>query len=119
MILHNSYNSFVNLAHRKDRYEHITKQLANVGIEATRTPGMMPDQFPVSDKTNVMRRRTPGAIGCHYSQVAVMTKAMELNMHAFVMEDDIVFCSDFHERMKIVDEFLSTHEWDVFWMGGT
>jgi len=48
-----------------------------------------------------------------------MEEALRLGKHAFVMEDDLVICSDFHKRMAILDTFVETHEWDVLWMGGT
>jgi hypothetical protein len=48
-----------------------------------------------------------------------METALWAGKHALVMEDDLVFCSDFWERMAIIEEFTNTHEWDVFWLGGT
>jgi GR25 family glycosyltransferase involved in LPS biosynthesis len=114
----NWYASYINLDHRGDRLSHMQRELKRSGIQAIRTPGLRPDMFP-ENKYDVMRNRTPGAIGCHMSQVSVMREALELNQHAFVMEDDIVFCSDFHERMKIIEEFTDNNEWDVFWLGSS
>lgn len=120
MILDDCYISFLNLNHRTDRYQHMMNELARVGIIAERTRGKLPEEYDLTDeKYRVMYNRTKGAIGCHNGQVWIMEKAMKRGKHAFVMEDDLVFCSDFQERMKIVDEFLSTHEWDIFWLGGT
>lgn len=120
MILDNCYISFLNLEHREDRLIHIVGELEKANISAAWTRGKLPSEFDLSDpKLQVMKNRTPGAIGCHYGQVEIMTKALELGKNAFVMEDDCVFCSDFQERMKIVDDFLSNKEWDIFWLGGT
>jgi len=120
MILNDCYISYLNLDHRTDRKEHIESELTRVGITAERTRGKLPEEFDLTDpKLQVMVRRTPGAIGCHYGQVEIMQKALDLGKHAFVMEDDVVFCSDFQERMKIADEFLKDKDWAIFWLGGT
>lgn len=114
------YASFINLDHRTDRLAHMQAQLAKIGLSAERTRGLLPHEVNQPDhKTAVMQVRTPGAIGCHYSQVSVIQKAYELGKSALVMEDDLVFCNDFNRRMDIVENFLNTHEWDVFWLGGT
>jgi len=120
MILEDSYSAFVNLQHRNDRLEHMTRELKRVGIEAERVRGMLPSEY-TGDRSNVavMQARTPGAIGCHMSQVEIMKKALTMEKHAFVMEDDLVFCEDFKERLDLISEFLGRTEWDVFWLGGT
>jgi len=119
MLLSDSYISFINLDHRKDRLEHMLVQLNKAGIKADRTRGILPSEVKVDPrKVAVMQRRTPGAIGCHYSQVSIMEKALELGKHAWVMEDDLIFCEDFQDRLKLIDGFLCDH-WDVFWLGGT
>lgn len=121
MILENSYASFVNLDHRKDRLERIRPILSKAGIVASRTRGILPSEYHgPENKVAVMRARTPGAIGCHYAQVSIMIEAEKRRQHAFVMEDDLIICSDFQRRMKMVDEFVATgREWDVIWLGGT
>lgn len=114
------YASFINLDHRKDRLDHMTKELERVGIQAERTRGLLPQEVNVHpSRVATMYRRTQGAIGCHFSQVSVMQKAFDLGKNALVMEDDLIFCSDIQERFKIMKEFTDTHEWDVIWLGGT
>lgn len=120
MILENSYISFVNLDHRTDRLEKMQATLRWAGLEATRTPGVLPDAVPwPRHRTEIMRKRTPGAIGCHFTQCQIMLEASARGKHAFVMEDDLIICDDFKQRMAIVDQFCETHPWDVIWMGGT
>lgn len=124
MLLDDCYIAYINLAHRTDRQFHMLKELARMKISATRFPAIRTTHSHYSiegfdpAKVNKMLLRTPGAIGCHYSQVAVMERAHEQGLHAFVMEDDIVFCSDFHKRLDIMDTIL-LDEWDILWMGGT
>jgi GR25 family glycosyltransferase involved in LPS biosynthesis len=101
MILENSYASFVNLDTRPDRLKHIKSQLSRVGLNATRTRGLLPTEYrgdPAKIRS-MSARSQKGAIGCHMSQVSIIEKALEFQKHAFVMEDDCVFCSDFLDRM--------------------
>jgi GR25 family glycosyltransferase involved in LPS biosynthesis len=118
MLIEDSHICFVNLDHRIDRLNHMENQLSQVGLTAYRVRGLLPSEINNS-RVEVMRRRTPGAIGCHFSQVSIMQSALEQGKHAWVMEDDLVFCKDFHERVKIMDEFLSVNEWDIMWLGAT
>lgn len=115
----NTYASFVNLDHRKDRLEHMTMELDRVGIKAVRTRGMPVAETPNEDKYMVMRLRTPGAIGCHLSQVKIMQEALERDKNAFVMEDDLIFCNDLKERLDYIEKFTKTHDWDVIFLGAT
>lgn len=121
MIINESYISFLNTDHRTDRLSHMANELKRVGITAERTRGKSP--FEIDNGTNpkyqVMWNRTKGALACHYGQVEIMQKALDLDKHAFVMEDDIVFCNDWDKRIKEVDEFLSGRPWDIFFFGGT
>lgn len=120
-MIEDCYVSYVNLVHRTDRFNHMQIQLVKAGFDMAnvfRTAGLDPKYFP-EDKYSTMRNRTPGAIGCHMAQVSIMRKAKDLDKHAFVMEDDIVFCSDFKERIQHITKFLQGREWDVVWLGGT
>lgn len=120
MLIENSYASFVNLDHRQDRRDRMEATLGKVGIKATRTRGILPGEYRGPEhKVSVMRKRTPGAIGCHFAQVSIMIEADRHCQHAFVMEDDLIFCSDFHQRMSIIEDFTAKNEWDVIWLGGT
>jgi len=118
MILDDTYCAYINLDSRPDRNEHIIKEITRVGIPVNRHKAFLPEQFEGA-KYEIMRRRTPGAIGCYMSQVGIMLKAEQIYQHSLVMEDDLIFCDDFQERLIIIEEFLKTTNWDVFWFGGT
>jgi len=114
------YVEYINLPSRSDRNDKMIKELDRVGIKAIRRIGLLPEQVnQPADKLWAMQNRTPGAIGCHYSQVATMEEALRLGKHAWVQEDDLIYCSDLQERLVHIGEFLDTHEWDIFWLGGT
>jgi GR25 family glycosyltransferase involved in LPS biosynthesis len=84
---------------------------------------MLPEEAILADggilRVRTMLNRTPGAIGCHFSQVSIMKEALRRGEHAFVMEDDLVFCDDFEKRMDYITEFCADYDWDVIWLGGT
>jgi GR25 family glycosyltransferase involved in LPS biosynthesis len=94
------------------------RELSRVGIEAELTIGLNPDLFQ-GPQYATMRNRTPGAIGCHMAQVSVMREALNRDKHAFVMEDDLIFCTDIKDRLEHITNFLQGREWDVVWLGGT
>lgn len=114
------YISYINLDYRNDRRDHMEKELSRVGIEAIRFSALKTSEHKWDNlKTSIMLNRTPGAIGCHYSQVSVMEEALKEWKDAFVMEDDLIFCTDIKERLDYIQYFLNKHEWDVFFLGGT
>lgn len=122
-LLTDSYISFVNLKHREDRLFRMQETLTSRNITAVRQEGLYPrdvtDKIQPAARLQVMQKRTPGAIGCHFSQVAIMEEALRQKKHAWVMEDDLKICPDIHERLAYMDRFIATHRWDILWMGGT
>lgn len=117
-LLTDSYISYINLRQREDRQEHMIRELKRVNIQADRFEAYTPDLFPDA-KYDRMRNTTPGAIGCHMSQIAVMMLASAHGQHAMVMEDDLIFSDDFHKRVEIMEQFLQGKTWDIVWWGNT
>lgn len=115
------YTSYVNLDSRPERRELMEQTLKRVGISAVRTPGMLPSEYTGSPERirGMLNRPQKGAIGCYFSQLNIITEAFVRKQHAFVMEDDLVFCNDFPQRLSIIEDFCSNHPWDVIWLGGT
>ena len=120
------YSSYCNLDSRPDRNEKMIAEIEKSGIPMVRTRSFpwkeLYDSYDEAEKKRVdgmIRRKTPGALGCHFSQVAIMEEALRQGKHAFVNEDDVRFCEDIQERLKIIFKFLNQHEWDIFWFGGT
>jgi GR25 family glycosyltransferase involved in LPS biosynthesis len=82
---------------------------------------MLPEEYRGDAKKirSMLARPQKGAIGCHFSQVSIISRALEFQKNAMVLEDDVVFCSDFIDRMNIFNDFLKDKPWDVIWLGGT
>lgn len=119
-LIKDSHICFINLDHRTDRLNHMGKELAKVSLNANRFRGI---PWKETDYLNAkyarMYSRTPGAIGCHLSQVSVMEQALNRGKHAWVMEDDIIFCSDFNSRIEMMGNMMEGREWDVLWLGAS
>lgn len=119
-LLDDCYIGYVNLDHRTDRLEHMIGELKRIDINAERTRGKLPQEFDLTDpKYQVQVNRTPGSIGCWAGMVEIAEKALSLNKHAIIFEDDLVFCNDIHDRFRIIEEFDNEFIWDVIWLGGT
>lgn len=117
----NYHARYINLDHRKDRDDHMKKELSRLGLnQIKRHPAVNWRTVDHNEsRFRTMYNRTPGAIGCYLSQMQVMLDAQDNGQHAVVLEDDLVFCSDFKKRMKIIEGFMEKVEWDVIWLGGT
>lgn len=115
----NYHIAFVNLDHRTDRLANMEKELGRLEIKANRVRGMLPQEYSEPFSVERMRRRTPGAIGCHFSQRRIMKEALAMDRHAWVMEDDLHFCEDFHQRFNEIEAWMETHEWDIFYLGSS
>ena len=119
-MLGNLYASFVNLDHRTDRLAHMTEQIKRVSLPITRTRGIPWREVQAPrEQIETMLNRTPGAIGCHFSQMSVVREAFYQNKNALVMEDDIHFCGDINLRLEYIDLWTRSHEWDVIWLGAS
>lgn len=114
------YASYVNLDYRVDRDVRMKKELERAGISAVRQKGIVPNEYK-GDKSLVkeMMDRTPGALGCWLSQVAIMEKALSLGKGAIIMEDDLRFCNDIIERLDCMELFMNHNSVSVMWLGAT
>lgn len=120
----NYFSAFVNLDHRLDRLQHMSEQIIKIGLPVARFRAYKPNEvlekkLATIEQVGVMMRRTEGAVGCHFSQVQIMKDALTRDKHAVVFEDDCVFCEDFDKRFEIIDHWLESNEWDIFWLGSS
>lgn len=110
---------YVNLKSRPDRDQHARDQFARHGITPTRFDAFTPDQWNREpEKVERMRNRTPGAIGCYQSQVALIREAHLTGKTVVVCEDDVVFCSDLPKRLDYITANMP-RDWDIFYLGAT
>lgn len=108
-------SAYINLAHRTDRDAAFRAELARVGLESTRVNGIMATAEQILAAPNFV------GLGCWLSHERIIQAAIDRDdgEDLMVFEDDVVFCSDFQNRLSYIKSFLSKNEWDVFWLGGT
>ena len=117
-LLQDSLIMYVNLDHRIDRKERLLSEFNRVGLTQYPIERVRGQYFEERDKskdhtiTKMLSRPQIGAIGCFTSQIKCMKKALEQGKHAFVMEDDLIFCSDFMKRMEYIDKWISGGHYD-------
>ncbi len=131
--MHDCYTTYINMDHRVDRRTAVEKTLQANDIIATRTRGLRWQECVDMRGHGSGRRRVtihippvlhnmynqsrgPGNIGCYFAHLACLTQALVASKNAFIMEDDLVICSDFAKRVNIITEFLNTNQWDIFWL---
>lgn len=113
----NLFNSLVdetyviNLERRKDRMEHMELQMSNLEISYRRFNAI--DGLKIKGETILSK----GALGAFRSHLGVIKDAIE-NGHQkiAVFEDDIIFCDDFYDRLKIYLDNLPNN-WDIMYLG--
>lgn len=112
---------YVNLDSRPDRRDRMEAECARVGLPVSRLPALRPEDVDVpTERIAAMAARPQrGAIGCHFSQQAIIERGATTRRNVLVLEDDVVFCDDLAERMDRCEAFLAGREWDVLTLAGT
>jgi hypothetical protein len=96
---------FINLNNRTDRLDHVTKQLASIGV--------------VGERFNAVKTAV-GAIGCTLSHIRCLELAKSRDYEeVFICEDDITFL-DIDTFKSSLELFANNREleWDVLIIGG-
>jgi len=96
---------FINLDHRKDRLEHVEKELEKMGIKGERFNAI---------------KTSSGAIGCTLSHIKCLEIAKERDYEqVFICEDDITFTNPDLFKQNI-EKFCMNEDimWDVLIIGG-
>ena len=95
---------YINLNKRKDRLEHVKKELLKIGITGER--------FPAIKLTN-------GRLGCSMSHLKCIEMAKKRNWdHVFICEDDITFMQPDIFLKQLEKFFKSGLKWDVVIVAG-
>ena len=99
------YIYYINLEHRTDRKEHVTKEFANLGIKNL-------------TRFNAIRN-TNGAVGCTLSHIKVLQDAKKNGLpYIMVVEDDIQFTNPGLFKNQLSGLLRSVEQWDVILVAG-
>ena len=97
---------YINLDHRTDRKEHVTGQLANLGLQGF-------------ERFNAIKMEN-GAVGCSMSHLKILQSAVQNNWdHVLIVEDDITFLDPALFKANF-ETFLqrNSNNWDVILLAG-
>lgn len=109
---------YINLAHRTDRKSHIEREFSKIGgLPATRFEALTKEDYDGPAEDVAKMQHTPNTIGNWLSHTAVMAKATPGKVVG-LLEDDALLCSDFHDRLRYIEERFS-YDWDIFFLGAT
>tara|TARA_Y100000817_G_scaffold314856_1_gene315574 strand:- start:1295 stop:1903 length:609 start_codon:yes stop_codon:yes gene_type:complete len=96
---------YINLNNRKDRKNHVIKELSKIGIQN-------PNRFDAI-------KHTKGYIGCSISHLNIIKLAKKNNWdYVCVFEDDIIFLNPTETMDKLKKILYSNLKWDVLLLGG-
>eukprot|EP00759_Apiculatamorpha_spiralis_P047282 PhF_6_TR43081/c0_g1_i1/m.65778 len=132
----------INLTHRKDRWDHITKLMGQIGFGDTEPYRRYPAIYGrnVNPQTLVKRGLlspfgltrltlpdnekiwgmdlTQGGIGCALSHIHLWSRISALNLQSvLIVEDDTEFAPNFFERLEVVWPQIPT-DWEVLYLSG-
>lgn len=106
---------YINLSHRMDRQQHIESELNRVGITASRFNALTPSHRVNYPQFYFPPRYLIGGIGCFFSHYELIKNYTGSNILG-ILEDDIIFCDDYQERIELVYDFLDNNDWDIFYI---
>jgi len=103
----------INLDRRKDRREHLKKELSRLDISYTRVSAVDGEDEGVPDIDGL----TPGEVGCILSHKKVLEKIIEEKVRLpLILEDDIIFEDKFNLRFE--NHFPQLPEdWSMYYLG--
>ena len=98
---------FINLNHRKDRLEHITNQLTQIGVDPTRI-----------HRIEGVYTKNFGILGCGKSHTFALETFIEKGVgnNCLILEDDFTFCNNKYETNCQIERFFDNmgNNFDVF-----
>lgn len=111
---------YVNLAIRPKRDEYVRRECSRVGITAKRFNALTWQDYdgPELDIARMLEFSEPGRIGCYLSHMTIIDGARGTQGILGVLEDDVLFCDDFSERMQYIETNFDK-PWDMFFLGST
>lgn len=110
---------YINLRTRMDRRIQAEKACKQHGISAKRFQAIAFRDWDWAARGEVFERySTPGKVGCALSHLSLLKDATKRTGILGVLEDDVLFCDDFSERMQMIED-LFHDDWDIFFLNAT
>jgi len=109
----------INIKSRADRLLNVESQLEKFKITSKRFDAITnPEEYDVSFCTTKNPSQygqwTKGQKGCYLSH-KILLENHKTNKILGILEDDVIFCEDFLERMNYIEDNFNL-EWDIFFL---
>jgi GR25 family glycosyltransferase involved in LPS biosynthesis len=100
---------YINLQHRKDRKNHILKELKRVNVDKNKINRISAHFIPFN-----------GHLGCVLSHIDALNWAIKKNLNkVLILEDDCYFIDDIHFlNLSVKYFFKMVKKWNVYLFGG-
>lgn len=108
---------YINLDYRTDRRQAAERRFKELGISAERFDAVQLNLDEIDNPKNdpLWHKK----MGCTQSHFQCIKLAKERGLkNIWIMEDDVVFCSDFLSKAQDIIDELKMTEWDMFFFGG-
>jgi len=103
----------INLDRRRDRLNHLKKELSRLNISYQRFSAVDGEKDEVPEVPNL----TPGEVGCTLSHKKVLRKVVDEEIdRPLILEDDIIFENNFENRFREHFEQLPD-DWAMYYLG--
>ena len=109
---------WINLSHREDRRQHMAKELAKAGLHAERFDALRFEDYDGPEEEVELMMPTRNTIGQWLSMMALWRTVAGTDKVLGALEDDVMLCTDFQERLAYVGEHCPA-DWDIFFAGAT
>lgn len=109
----------INLQSSELRKRTVSAEFKNHGIDVEFFTAIDKNDIIVPELSpKISDTEAPGKLACAMSHISVIQKAKDLGLPSVcVFEDDVIFCDDFHERIKYI-ESLPNFDFDILSLGG-
>jgi len=105
----------INMDSRPDRLREMVSQLRSIGFDFDARIR----RFPAVRVAEAGGFRSPGAHGCFLSHLGCLDTAIQSGARSvMILEDDVDFSADFHQRQQPLVERLKLGDWGMFYGGG-
>jgi len=104
----------INLADRKDRWEHVTNEFKKINCTVERFNAIDGRVIPQPQGVKI----NPGEVGAYLSHMTLLKHIINNNIKtALIFEDDVIFCDNFNEKFDLFYKQLPENKTLVYVSG--
>ena len=106
---------YINLTHSKDRRVYIKNHLKKLGLQPhfKRFKAVNGATQKVPENSNL----SPCELACYESHLGAFSRALDIDKHLHIIEDDVLICKNFKSIVKAFLARQTNQEWDIIFLG--